>query len=277
MNKTPRDTPFKVNGPAVISFSGGRTSAYMLWCILQAHKGMLPENVIVAFANTGKEREETLRFVHECQSHWNVPVTWLEWRPEKQFEIVGYNSASRKGEPFAALINQKQRLPNWMERWCTEELKVKTIQRYLESLGWTSWINVVGLRFDEPGRVAKQWEKNAAGKSPWFNEMPLYRGKIAKADVMEFWRKQNFDLQLQSHEGNCDGCFLKGKQNLKALIRANPEMAEWWIEQERQRGGTFSSRFSYADLLQQIREQPDLFFMPDGEYDVECGDSCELE
>ena len=53
--------PFFITGPALISFSGGRTSAYMLWRILQAHGGALPDDVYVTFANTGKEREETLR------------------------------------------------------------------------------------------------------------------------------------------------------------------------------------------------------------------------
>ncbi len=60
--------PFHITGPALISFSGGRTSGYMLWRILQAHGGTLPDDVYVTFANTGKEREETLRFVYECGS-----------------------------------------------------------------------------------------------------------------------------------------------------------------------------------------------------------------
>lgn len=62
------ENPYRITGPALISFSGGRTSAFMVWNILQAHGGTLPDDVVVAFANTGKEREETLRFVHECGS-----------------------------------------------------------------------------------------------------------------------------------------------------------------------------------------------------------------
>ena len=58
--------PYLIQGPALISFSGGRTSAYMLKQIIDAHRGKLPDDVHVAFANTGKEREETLRFVNEC-------------------------------------------------------------------------------------------------------------------------------------------------------------------------------------------------------------------
>lgn len=79
--------PFRITGPAIISFSGGRTSGYMLWRILQAHGGTLPEDVIVTFANTGKEREETLRFVHDCGTHWNVPIVWLEYTGPKAFDV----------------------------------------------------------------------------------------------------------------------------------------------------------------------------------------------
>jgi 3'-phosphoadenosine 5'-phosphosulfate sulfotransferase (PAPS reductase)/FAD synthetase len=101
--------PYFITGPALISFSGGRTSAFMLWNILQAHCGALPPDVVVAFANTGKEREETLRFVHECETRWGVRIRWLEYRDlsqaylrkdsgvEQSFEEVGFNSASRRG------------------------------------------------------------------------------------------------------------------------------------------------------------------------------------
>src|SRR5580704_16732204 len=108
--------PYLINGPALISFSGGRTSAYMLHEILSAHGGKLPDDVHVCFANTGKEREETLRFVHECSVRWGVHVNWIEYRDNAEgFEVVGYNSASRNGEPFQAIIDKKKRLPNWKE------------------------------------------------------------------------------------------------------------------------------------------------------------------
>jgi 3'-phosphoadenosine 5'-phosphosulfate sulfotransferase (PAPS reductase)/FAD synthetase len=68
--------PFIIDEPTCISFSGGRTSAYMLWRILQANKG-LPEEAIVCFANTGKEDEATLKFVKDCQDNWDVEINWL--------------------------------------------------------------------------------------------------------------------------------------------------------------------------------------------------------
>jgi len=59
--------PYLINEPTVISFSGGRSSAYMLHQTLEASGG-LPEGSLFAFANTGKEMPETLDFVHACES-----------------------------------------------------------------------------------------------------------------------------------------------------------------------------------------------------------------
>jgi len=164
--------PYLTDGPTLISFSGGRTSAFMLYQILQAHSGELPPDTIVAFANTGKEREETLRFVHDCAKAWNVRVHWLEYKigsgnRAERYEVVGYNSASRAGEPFARLIKSKKYAPNSIARFCTEELKVNTIRHFLEQgQGWTSWTNIVGIRHDEGHRALKAYAKNAEGKSP---------------------------------------------------------------------------------------------------------------
>jgi 3'-phosphoadenosine 5'-phosphosulfate sulfotransferase (PAPS reductase)/FAD synthetase len=94
---TPSDKYFVINEPTCISFSGGRTSAYMLWRVLQANNG-LPDDAIVCFANTGKEEESTLEFVRDCEKNWDVRIHWLEYRDsEQKFEVVRFDNASRGG------------------------------------------------------------------------------------------------------------------------------------------------------------------------------------
>ena len=275
--------PYLVGGPALISFSGGRTSAYMLKHILDAHGGTLPNDVVVAFANTGKEREETLRFVHDCATHWNVKIHWLEYRAgEERFAEVGVNSASRQGEPFAALIAKKNYLPNSVTRFCTSELKIRVMRDFAKmTLGWRNWTNVIGLRYDEGHRVLKAYAANDSGKQPWRNAMPMAKAKATKRDVMAFWAAQPFDLQLKSYEGNCDLCFLKGKAKLMALIRENPGMGDWWAEQERKvkpgSGARFVTEYSYADLAETVSRQGFLFEDDGEEFDAECGLICTAE
>ncbi|WP_337996187.1 3'-phosphoadenosine 5'-phosphosulfate sulfotransferase [Oleispirillum naphthae] len=269
--------PFAITGPAIISFSGGRTSAYMLHEIIQAHEGRLPDDVQVAFANTGKEREETLRFVYECGVRWGVNIHWLEWRDAKPcFEEVGFNSASRDGEPFEALIKKKQRLPNWRERWCTGFLKVKVLTAFAASLGWNpgEYAEVIGLRYDEGMRIFRGLEN--AEKDGRKVLYPLSRAKVVKQQVMAFWSAQDFGLQLEPWEGNCDLCFNKGRDIRKRIIADHPASAKWWHEQEVEQNGFFDRRDRVADLAREVRENPDLLDPPidEEEFDTECGLSC---
>jgi len=119
----------RIDGPAVISFSGGRTSGMLLWGILDAYDGQLPEDVHVLFANTGKELPETLDFVQECGQRWQVPIACLEYadhdEPQQRWKLVDYQLASRNGEPFSDLIGRKGVLPNPVMRLCTSELKIR--------------------------------------------------------------------------------------------------------------------------------------------------------
>lgn len=277
--------PYLIQGPALISFSGGRTSAFMLHEILRAHGGKLPDDVRVAFANTGREREETLRFVHDCETAWGVKVCWVEWRDtEDGFEEVGYNSASRNGEPFAALITKRNYLPNAVTRYCTTTLKIRAMSKLAKSWGWSKWESVIGLRYDEGRRVFKALDRNETGKDPWHTIMPMAKAKHTKEDVMAFWAEQPFDLMLRSYEGNCDLCFLKARGKLSAIIRENPGLSDWWIEQEKkvrpdkETGARFVTEYSYSDLQDEVNKQMFLPFDDDGyDYDVECGLICAAE
>lgn len=270
--------PFKITEPTLISFSGGRTSAYMLWRVLQSNGGV-PEDAYVYFANTGKEDPATLKFIKECEKRWSVPIVWLEYRPEKTFDIVSYETASRNGEPFETIIRERKMLPNVRSRFCTQALKVDTSVRYARSLGLVEWSNMIGIRADEPRRVAKM-KARVVAESPL---MPLAESGVTKTNVLDFWKANDFDLELpiidgETIGGNCDLCFLKSVNKILALVKQQPDRAVWWAKMEsmdciEDRGGGGSKfridRPSYAEMHKFIDRQTDMF---DDSIECFCGD-----
>jgi len=274
--------PFKIDGPTCISFSGGRTSAYMLWRVLQSNGGTLPAEAVVCFANTGLEEEETLRFVRDCGNAWHVPITWVEYRNNEQgYAIVDFESASRNGEPFEAIIKKRNYLPNPVTRFCTVELKIRAMARLLKNLGMgdtmaecenMSWI---GIRADEPRRAAKIPDKA---------RIPLWAAGVSVGDVGAFWDAQPFQLELPSRNGrttagNCSLCFLKPAAQIASLIAEKPERATWWIKAEalaltsKPSGAVFrSDRPSYASMAAFAREQVDMFDRDEEGAACFCGD-----
>ena len=252
--------PFKIIEPTCISFSGGRTSAYMLYKVLEAHDMSLPEDAVVCFANTGKEDEATLKFVHDCSTHWNVPIVWLEYRDAEEvngrWRQVVYATASRNGEPFEAMIERKKFLPNSVMRFCTTELKINPIARYMESIGYKEFDTFAGIRADEPKRVVRLRESLYA---------PLAKTGVRQADVQDFWKAQSFDLGLEFQNkvtalGNCDLCFMKGGSQIMSIIQHQPERAIWWAKQEEKINGRFcKDRPSYSEMLKFSESQTDMF------------------
>ena len=273
--------PFEIKEPTCISFSGGRTSAYMLWRVLDANNGIPPPNAKVMFANTGKEEEATLKFVNDCSVNWNVPITWVEYRDaDPAFTVVNYETASRNGEPFEALIRKRQYLPNPVTRFCTAELKIRTIHKYLKSSGWddhNETMDWIGMRADEQRRAAKIADKS---------RIPLVAAGVTKQTVGEFWRNQSFDLELPNMNGvtmhgNCDLCFLKGGAQVLSLIAEKPERGIWWAQMEalalalasKPSGAVFrSDRPSYASMIQYSKEQIDMFDPNEEAIACFCGD-----
>jgi 3'-phosphoadenosine 5'-phosphosulfate sulfotransferase (PAPS reductase)/FAD synthetase len=263
-----RDAFMLPEGNVQIAFSGGRTSAYMLHRILEAN-GSLPERVVVAFCNTGREMPETLDFVQEVGSRWGAPIVWLEYRPEAPlFEVVSHNSASRNGEPFEALIRKKKGLPYKFARFCTSEMKVHCSTRYLRSVGWDRWHSAIGIRADEAHRLPKKELKERW--QPWH---PLAAAGVSKRDVAAFWARQSFDLGLPTVNGkttlgNCDGCFLKSEASRAMLARDYPERFAWWERMEATcsangwtgRNQTFLDGQIYAGLREFVERQSDWIF-----------------
>lgn len=252
--------------PFMVSFSGGRTSGYLLRIMLDNFDR---DRLIVCYANTGKEAEETLEFIHNVETRWDVPINWIEYEPEgepgRRFRVVDFETASRNGEPFAKLIEKRSFCPNPVARFCTSDLKVKPIKGFIKSLGLTEWDNCIGIRADEPRRVLKL--KSSSEKEPYESIAPLYELGVTLAEVENFWEVQPFKLELPQYLGNCDMCFLKSRMKLRRIIREQPWRVDWWEEQEKKVGGTFRNGLPYSAIRLLATTQPELF---DDESEIDC-------
>ena len=170
-----------------VSFSGGRTSAYMSWYLINywGHK----YDFIFVFANTGLEAEGTLEFVDRCDKEWGLNLVWLEAKvnpvkgAEIEFNIVSFESASREGEPFEEVI-AKFGIPNSSRPFCTQYLKTYVINAYKASIGYKrKHPTAIGIRADEFDRM--NLGQLEAGETIY----PLIKMKhTTKDDVMMFFR-----------------------------------------------------------------------------------------
>lgn len=284
-----------------ISFSGGRTSAYMLLHCLEHMSDM---ETVITFANTGCEHEKTLDFVHQMDQLIGGRVVWLEaYVPEEHgkgvgYRIVNYETASRKGEPFERAIAKYgvfgTSYPN-----CTGRLKTEVMDAHLRSIGWPTGLKsrthktAIGIRFDELRRRSQRADE--------FGFIyPLIDAQITKDMVIDFWAKQPFDLELKGeHYGNCTWCWKKSLRKLMTLAKEEPSIFDFPREMERKYGHVkakndsgvrrfFRENRSADDIIEKSKE-PFKMYKDNHDFDMfsatwdekldfggQCSDSCEV-
>lgn len=283
--------PFKIDGPTCLSFSGGSTSGYMLRRTLDANT---PEDIArylrVAFANTGCEHEKTLEFVRDCENNWGIPIEWVEYRDDDAgYALVNFETASRNGEPFEAIIRKRKYLPNPVTRFCTSELKIRTMHKRLKSLGWhetlDGWDQFIGIRADEPRRVSKIRARGVSTETVKESMcMPLADAGVGYQEVDSFWEAQPFKLNLprrngRTTSGNCVLCFLKPAAQILSLVHEEPKHAVIMIRLEstpfasKPSGAVFrSDRPTYAQMAAYAADQGDMFDTNEEAIACFCGD-----
>lgn len=224
----------------VVLFSGGRTSAFLAK-YMKEHPHY--KNCIFVFMNTGKEREETLQFADKCDKEFGLNLVYLEALVNNEkgkgttYKIVDFETASRNGEPFEAML-KKYPLPNNMASNCTRELKQRPIDSYLrDNYKDFDIIKVVGIRADEAHRKSVNAEIEKV-IYPLCDEV-----KIDSRFVRNWWEKQSFDLGLKDYQGNCDLCFKKSLKKRLTIIKENPDSAKWWLEMEQKYSSEEIPRF----------------------------------
>ncbi len=222
----------------IISFSGGRTSAYMMWWLYNEWGDRNNWEMVTVFANTGKEVEGTLFFVDECSQEWGIPIVWVEAKCKDEngvpfsekgwsvkHKVVTYETASRNGEPFEEMISVLG-IPSTEAPFCSHQLKRLPIISYVKSIVWNDCFTAIGIRYDEPTRVNDNW-LSLKLMYPFAIENP----KI-KRQISEWWGRQNFDLNIDPDDGNCDNCWKKDFPRLARRAIKKPKSFDWWQKME---------------------------------------------
>lgn len=238
----------------IMCFSGGESSAYMLELILNKYDKT--HKIIICFCNTGEEDEETLLFVEKIKDYYNVEIIYLEYRKERGFEIVDFNTAYRKTEeevkngfrnhPFRLWV-EDYGFPQFPNRTCTREMKERTIDRYLSSLGIMPRhrVKCVGIRFDE-------LSKRPPNPKQYYE---LILQGVTKKDVNEFFIKMPFRLQIPSYLGNCGACISKSIRNLCTIARQRPEKFNFFDYIAKEKGLPEHTFYRDHNTIKSIFEQ----------------------
>ena len=140
--------------PHVVKFSRGRSSAMLLFVLLENRILKQERGDVVVFNNTACEHPETYRFTAECkrrvEEDYGIPLFLTEfqtcedarrgqWRRLPAYRLVNERPRSPdnpdgfhwRGEVFEELVSHKAYLPNRHRRVCTAEIKLGPTRRFL--------------------------------------------------------------------------------------------------------------------------------------------------
>lgn len=269
----------------IVSFSGGRTSGYMCYILKKYFSHIY--DFKFCFMNTGQEHENTLEFVNNVDKFLNLDLIWLEARIQDgrkgtEYEIVTFETADREGIYFEDMVS-KFGLPDMNHIHCTREMKLRPIQLWKKNNGYKDCREAIGIRYDEFRRV----KADKGYIYPLANFI-----KTTKEDVLSFWSKQPFDLEIPEHLGNCIWCYKKSDKKLKQVSIDMPEAFDFVRKLESKYSmikNTTESNIEPRKMFRHNRNSEDIFndtnlpYVPtwiksNGVVDIEnienCGEEC---
>ena len=202
----------------IVSFSGGRTSAYLVYLMMK--EGV---DVEFIFCDTGAEHPNTYAFIKQCVSYFDINLTCLKSIVNQEkgigvtYKIVDVDSIGWDLSMFAD-ISKKYGAPyNPGGAHCTQHLKTIPFYKYCDDEfgkgNYTTWL---GIRVDEMRRLKpKKGVKYLAELS-----------QMDKNGILGFWRDMPFDLDLDEWLGNCVFCIKKPVNRVALATLSEPELAK---------------------------------------------------
>lgn len=206
----------------VVSFSGGRTSAYL--CHLMIEK-FGRESVDFIFMDTGAEHPKTYEFIRNVDREFGLNLVCLRLKinPElgkgNSYDVVGIESISADMKPFSDMMS-KYGTPYTGGMFCTDRMKLTPFKKYCDDkYGKGNYETWLGIRTDEARRLAEK-------------EGIRYLAEISdfeKQDIIDWWSDKDFDLNIPEWLGNCVFCPKKSNLKLAAAQRDESGIYHQWL------------------------------------------------
>ncbi|WP_338854198.1 phosphoadenosine phosphosulfate reductase family protein (plasmid) [Alteromonas macleodii] len=218
----------------VVSFSGGRTSAYLVY-LMEQMRIQYGWEVYYVFFYTGAEHPKTYQFIQDVVEHFGIdliclrPVINPKMNVGVTYRVVEMEELKADLQPWKDMV-AKYGLPTINAPRCTSRMKTEPHDKYCDQRwGKGNYATWLGIRIDEPKRL-----KHYGVTLDMFNDKspvrPIrYLAEISgftKQDVLDWWSEQAFDLDLPEHLGNCVFCIKKHEMKLVAAAQQEPKLAK---------------------------------------------------
>ncbi|WP_428774893.1 phosphoadenosine phosphosulfate reductase family protein [Vibrio sp.] len=212
----------------VVSFSGGRTSAFLVWLMERARKEF-GWDVRYIFADTGGEHPQTYVFLRNIVKFWGINLVVLRAKVNPTlncgngYEVFQPSDLMTPAmEPFEPLTSMmvKYGTMTALGPYCSERMKKDVIEHYCnDTIGRGNYVSWLGIRSDEPDRLKPK---------PGIKYLADLL-HVEKPDILQWWKHQEFDLDLSEESGNCLFCVKKSALKIALAVKRNPGFYRQWL------------------------------------------------
>jgi hypothetical protein len=203
----------------VVSFSGGRTSAYLCHLMIELYGR---ENVDFVYMDTGAEHPKTYEFIKQVDKEFGLNLICLRTKFNMElgkangYEVIDVNDCKHDMKPWKDMLQKYGTPYNPGGAFCTDRMKLVPYKKYLDQkYGRDGYITYLGIREDEPKRLNPRKGIEFMASISDFD----------KQDVLDWWNGQSFNLEIDEHLGNCVFCIKKGINKVALAIKDEPELA----------------------------------------------------
>ena len=223
----------------ILGLSGGKDSAALA---VHMNKKYPDLDIEYFFTDTGYELKETYDFLNKLKTRLDKPIHYINPRNSFDYYLKKYNNF----------------LPSATARWCTIEMKLKSMEAWLKPAldAGQEIFTYVGIRYDERGRIGYKPTNNLIKA-----KFPFIEDCIDKEGVMEILDSSGLGLpdyyKWRSRSG-CTFCFFQRRSEWIGLMENNPSAWEHAKSLEKQATDNASAFTWIKDMPLTELEKPEV-------------------